>query len=75
MTDPALNVLNNTFGFESFRGFQGDVINEVISGRDALVLMPTGGGKSLCYQVPALVMAGHGNCGFATDCLDGRSDQ
>ncbi|WP_034837356.1 DNA helicase RecQ [Endozoicomonas numazuensis] len=58
LSDSALNVLQNTFGFESFRGFQGEVIREVTEGRDALVLMPTGGGKSLCYQVPALVMAG-----------------
>ena len=58
MSDPALEILRNIFGFESFRGFQGDVINEVASGQDVLVLMPTGGGKSLCYQVPALLLPG-----------------
>lgn len=58
MTDSALEILNNTFGYESFRGFQGEVINEVMKGRDALVLMPTGGGKSLCFQVPALALSG-----------------
>lgn len=58
MSDPALEVLRNIFGFESFRGFQGDVISEVTSGRNVLVLMPTGGGKSLCYQVPALLLPG-----------------
>jgi len=51
-------VLHEVFGYESFRPLQGDIIREVASGRDALVLMPTGGGKSLCYQVPALVRPG-----------------
>ncbi|HKK57312.1 DNA helicase RecQ [Marinobacter sp.] len=51
-------VLHRVFGYESFRPLQGDIIREVVNGGDALVLMPTGGGKSLCYQVPALVRAG-----------------
>ena len=51
-------VLHEVFGYESFRPLQGDIIHEVASGGDALVLMPTGGGKSLCYQVPALVRSG-----------------
>ncbi|SNC74581.1 ATP-dependent DNA helicase RecQ [Marinobacter sp. es.048] len=51
-------VLHEVFGYESFRPLQGDIIQEVSEGRDALVLMPTGGGKSLCYQVPALVRSG-----------------
>ncbi|UYM17118.1 DNA helicase RecQ [Endozoicomonas euniceicola] len=58
MADSVLEILHNTFGYESFRGFQKEVINTVIQGLDALVLMPTGGGKSLCYQVPALALAG-----------------
>lgn len=52
------HVLHEVFGYESFRPLQGDIIREVSEGRDALVLMPTGGGKSLCYQVPALVRSG-----------------
>lgn len=60
MSDSALDILKTTFGYESFRGFQGEAIREVIAGRDALVLMPTGGGKSLCYQIPALARAGVG---------------
>jgi len=48
-------VLHEVFGYESFRPLQGDIVQEVVGGGDALVLMPTGGGKSLCYQVPALV--------------------
>ena len=50
-----LDVLRDVFGYPAFRGLQGDVVTHVAGGGDALVLMPTGGGKSLCYQVPAIV--------------------
>lgn len=56
----ALEVLQNTFGYDAFRGQQQAIIEEVIAGRSALVIMPTGGGKSLCYQIPALVRQGVG---------------
>jgi len=56
----AAQVLATVFGYESFRGDQQAIVEHVIGGGDALVLMPTGGGKSLCYQVPALVRAGVG---------------
>ena len=56
----ALQVLQRVFGYDSFRGAQQDVIEHLIGGGDALVLMPTGGGKSLCYQIPALVRKGTG---------------
>jgi ATP-dependent DNA helicase RecQ len=56
----ALEVLNRTFGYPAFRGPQSQIIGHIESGNDALVLMPTGGGKSLCYQIPALVRNGVG---------------
>jgi ATP-dependent DNA helicase RecQ len=56
----AARVLHRVFGYTSFREGQQDIIEHVVSGRDALVLMPTGGGKSLCYQIPALVREGVG---------------
>ena len=60
MNSTALDILQNTYGFAAFRGQQQRIIETAIAGRDSLVLMPTGGGKSLCYQIPALVRAGAG---------------
>jgi len=59
-SDGALAVLSDTFGFSEFRGIQGEVVNHVTGGGDALVLMPTGGGKSLCFQIPAILRSGLG---------------
>ncbi|BCJ32042.1 DNA helicase RecQ [Actinocatenispora sera] len=56
----AIDVLRKVFGYDEFRGEQQDIIEHVVGGGDALVLMPTGGGKSLCYQIPALVRDGVG---------------
>nr|WP_218051014.1 DNA helicase RecQ [Cellulomonas algicola] len=53
-------VLQRVWGYDAFRGEQAEIIDTVVNGGDALVLMPTGGGKSLCYQVPALVRPGTG---------------
>ncbi|MBF0286108.1 MAG: DNA helicase RecQ [Magnetococcales bacterium] len=58
--DPALAALRRHFGYDQFRGFQRQVIDHVTGGGDALVLMPTGGGKSLCYQIPSLLRPGVG---------------
>ncbi|MGW7457667.1 DNA helicase RecQ [Streptomyces sp. NPDC054797] len=56
----ALQTLHRVFGYSSYRGEQQEIIEQVVGGGDALVLMPTGGGKSLCYQIPALVRPGTG---------------
>ncbi|MFM2112244.1 MAG: hypothetical protein RLZZ271_904, partial [Pseudomonadota bacterium] len=49
-----LDILGSVFGYSEFRGEQTAIVDHVIAGGDALVLMPTGGGKSLCYQIPAI---------------------
>jgi len=60
MQDTALNILNSTFGFSEFRYHQRAAIDQLINGNDAVVLMPTGGGKSLCYQIPSMAREGVG---------------
>ena len=54
-------LLQTTYGYAAFRGQQRAIIDTVAGGRDAFVLMPTSGGKSLCYQIPALVRPGVGS--------------
>ena len=56
----ALDILQHTFGYDGFRDQQQAIVESLVSGQDALVLMPTGGGKSLCYQIPALLREGVG---------------
>ncbi|TNC95467.1 MAG: ATP-dependent DNA helicase RecQ [Gallionellaceae bacterium] len=60
MQNPAQQILRDTFGYTTFRGAQQHIVEHVVAGGDALVLMPTGGGKSLCYQIPALMRDGVG---------------
>lgn len=59
-TTSSLDVLHDVFGYEEFRGQQQAVVDQIVGGGDAVVLMPTGGGKSLCYQIPSLVRPGAG---------------
>jgi ATP-dependent DNA helicase RecQ len=58
--EQALEILRKTFGYDEFRHNQADVIQTLLEGKDALALMPTGGGKSLCYQIPAICRPGTG---------------
>lgn len=60
MPSSPLDILHSVFGYTQFRGQQQSIVEHLIEGGDALVLMPTGGGKSLCYQIPALVRQGIG---------------
>ena len=60
MHESAVQLLQRLYGYDSFRGQQEEIINTVVDGNDALVLMPTGGGKSLCYQLPSLMRDGIG---------------
>jgi ATP-dependent DNA helicase RecQ len=60
MTATALEILKTVYGYDAFRGPQARIVDHVIAGNNAFVLMPTGGGKSLCYQIPAIVRPGMG---------------
>ena len=56
----ARDILQRVFGHDDFRGLQTDVIGEVLAGRDVVAVLPTGGGKSFCYQIPAMLRPGVG---------------
>lgn len=56
--EKALDILKKYYGYSSFRGQQREIINEILDGNDVLTIMPTGGGKSICYQIPAVILGG-----------------
>ena len=58
MENTAINVLEKYYGYKTFRRGQEHIINEILNGEDVLAIMPTGGGKSICYQIPALMLEG-----------------
>ena len=58
MTEQARRVLENVFGFDEFRPLQAEIIKTILDKKDTLVVMPTGGGKSICYQIPGLIFHG-----------------
>ena len=58
MMKSALEILNKYYGYSSFRSGQDKVIEEILKGNDTVAIMPTGGGKSICYQLPALLLDG-----------------
>lgn len=71
--DRALDILKQYYGYSSFREGQENIIREILNGNDVLTIMPTGGGKSICYQVPAMLLDGDNNSNFSINLAYERS--
>ena len=65
--------LKRYFGFTSFKGHQKEIIKNLLDGKNSFVIMPTGAGKSLCYQLPSLLLGWCFNCSFTSDSFDEKS--
>ena len=74
MSDQIQSTLLEHFGFDEFRPWQRQVIENLVAGKSSAAVFPTGGGKSLCYQLPALLLPGGDAGRFAADRADERSD-
>ena len=68
------HILKNVFGFDSLRPAQSDIICHILNGQNILAVMPTGSGKSLCFQIPALLSDKKNDCRIAFGCLNRRSN-
>ena len=75
MTDDLHEALRSHFGFDRFLPGQEQVVGHLLAGKSAAAVFPTGGGKSLCYQLPALIVARPDAGGLSSDCLDEGSDR
>ncbi len=71
--EQARQMLQHHFGYDTFRQGQAQIIEQTLRGQSSLCVMPTGGGKSICYQIPALMLEGVNHRNFASDFTDARS--
>lgn len=75
MINNAKQLLKKHFGYDDFRPGQTEIISNILNKKDCLAIMPTGAGKSICYQIPALVMERNYNCNISINFLNERSSR